>query len=392
MKSLDYWLWFSLKKGISNARKVELLLQYDSLEVLYHMDKKALKREKLTRKEMRLLSDKDMTEAELTKERCMEIGIRILTYDSAFYPERLKQIADPPIVLYVRSKERINLNDKICIGMVGNRYMTTYGELASLQIAGGLAEAGVVTVSGMARGIDSASHRGSLLKGGKTVAVLGCGADVVYPPENGALMQNIIENGMVVTEYPPGTPPIGKHFPVRNRLISGLSEGVVVVEAPKKSGSLITADLALKQNRDVFAVPGDITRKQSLGCNKLISQGAILVNDASDILKEYELLYRNTLKQYINHSKEQQNAIDTVAEEMPKLSSPMQEVSLHPAYSGLSDIQKRIVSALSINPIHVEALSALTGLTLAELATELMLLEIDGIVKSLPGKHFVLHV
>ncbi len=372
-----------------------MLLQYDSLEVLFRMDKKALKKEKLTRKEVRLLSDKDTTEAELTKERCMEVGIRILTYDSAFYPERLKQIADPPVVLYVRSKERINLNDKICIGMVGNRLMTNYGEQAALQIAGGLAEAGVVTVSGMARGIDSASHRGSLLKGGKTVAVLGCGADVVYPPENGALMQNIIENGMVVTEYPPGTPPVGKHFPVRNRLISGLSEGVVVVEAPKKSGSLITADLALKQNRHVFAVPGDITRKQSLGCNKLIGQGAILVNDASDVLKEYELLYRNTLKQYMNHAKEQQTANEVFLGDSlktQKSSSSVPDMNVHPVYHNLSDVQKRIVSALSINPIHVETLSTLTGLTLDELATELMLLEIDGVVKSLPGKHFVLHV
>ena len=396
LNSVDYWLWFSLKKGICNARKIELLLQFDSPENLFHMNKKALKAAKLSRKEVRLLADKDMTETELTKERCMEVGIRILTYESSFYPERLKEIPDPPVVLYVRSKEKINLNDRICIGMVGNRYMTPYGEQAALQISGGLAKAGVVTISGMARGIDGASHRGTLLHGGQTVAVLGCGADVVYPPEHGGLMQQIIENGMVVTEYPPGTPPIGKHFPVRNRLISGLSEGVVVVEAPKKSGALITADLALKQNRDVFAVPGDITRKQSLGCNKLISQGAVLVNEAEDILKEYELLYRNILKQYERQADKPEEA-ERVPSEKPrdileKKTEKKQGVPLHPAYNALSDVQKKVAGALTIEPIHVETLSALTGLTVDTLSTELMMMEIDGIVKSLPGKYFVLNV
>ncbi len=394
MNSVNYWLWFSLKKGISSTRKIELLSQFTSPEKLYQMDKKALKAAKLSRKEVRVLSDKDTTEAELTKERCMEVGIRILTYDSNFYPERLKEIPDPPVVLYVRSKERINLNDRICIGMVGNREMTPYGEQAALQISGGLTKAGVVTISGMARGIDGASHRGTLLKGGQTVAVLGCGADVVYPPEHGELMRQIIENGMVVTEYPPGTPPLGKHFPVRNRLISGLSEGVLVVEAPKKSGSLITADLALKQNRDVFAVPGDITRKHSLGCNKLISQGAVLVNEAEDILKEYELLYRNILKQYERQAPEEMVLSSESKKEVfeKKPTEKKTKSSLHPAYSTLSDVQKTIAEALSIEPIHIDLLSTSTGITTDVLSTELMMMEIDGVIKSLPGKYFVLNV
>ncbi len=398
MHALDYWLWLSLKNGLASNKQIALLEQFSSPEVIYKLSEKELKKAKLSKKLVRLLADKDMTEAELVKERCKEVGIRVLTLDSPNYPNRLKEISDPPAVLYVRSRERINLNDKICIGMVGNRDMTEYGSFAAMEIAQGLAEAGVVVVSGLARGIDGASHRGALSGGGITVAVLGCGVDIAYPPEHDMLMHEIIENGMVISEYPPGAPPLPKHFPLRNRIISGLCDGVVVVEAPKRSGSLITASYAIEQNRDVFAVPGNITKKHSLGCNRLIREGAILVHSASDILREYEILYINTLKQCINNS-EGASGLEVVKEQdltktPQKAENNRKEQTWSmkdPKYQGLTEAQRRIISELSFRPVSLETLITKTALSADELSMNLMMLEIGGFIKTLPGKHFVLN-
>lgn len=397
MKMLDYWLWLSLKKGIAPEKMVAILERFSSPEEIYNMNEKALKKAGLTKKLARHLADKDLSEVELIKERCKEVGIRILTLDSPYYPEKLRQIPDPPCVLYVRSRERMNLNDKICIAMVGNREMSSYGEAVALNISAELANAGIVVVSGMARGIDGASHRGALNAGGTTVAVLGCGADIVYPPEHDRMMSAIIEHGMVITEYPPGAPPLPKHFPLRNRIISGLSDGVVVVEAPKRSGSLITADYALKQNRDVFAVPGDVTKKRSLGCNRLIHQGAILVNSAADVLREYEVLYINTLKQCINNSEDEYTEKQEASEPAELQASEVEKEHAkvlsyeNPRYRDLPDAQRKIIGELSFDPVSLEQLLARTGLTVDVLSAELVMLEISGFIKTLPGKHFILN-
>ena len=382
MMEIDYWLWLSLKRGYDSVKITKLLEVFSSPEEIYNTPKETLKKMGIfTNKDVKILSDKSLKYVETVKEQCRKYGIRILTYDSLNYPEKLKHIPEPPYVLYVRSKEKINLNDKLCIGMVGTREATEYGRNAAGEIASGLSKAGVVVVSGMARGIDGASHAGALTAGGLTVAVLGCGADVVYPPENKVLMNEIIENGMVITEYPPGSPPAKQHFPIRNRIISGLSDGVVVVEAPETSGSLITADYALKQGREVFAVPGDIHREKSKGTNNLIRECAVLVTSAIDVLKEYELLYINTLKQCINNEKEEYK------EEKESIKLPDLD-----KYKDLGDVALEIIHALSLKPISLENLHIKTGLTPDELSAELMMLEIDGYVKALPGKNFVLNV
>ena len=382
MMEIDYWLWLSLKRGYDSVKITKLLEVFSSPEEIYNTPKETLKKMGIfTNKDIKILSDKSLKYVETVKEQCRKYGIRILTYDSPNYPEKLKHIPEPPYVLYVRSKEKINLNDKLCIGMVGTREATEYGRNAAGEIASGLSKAGVVVVSGMARGIDGASHAGALTAGGLTVAVLGCGADVVYPPENKVLMNEIIENGMVITEYPPGSPPAKQHFPIRNRIISGLSDGVVVVEAPETSGSLITADYALKQGREVFAVPGDIHREKSKGTNNLIRECAVLVTSAIDVLKEYELLYINTLKQCINNEKEEYK------EEKESIKLPDLD-----KYKDLGDVALEIIHALSLKPISLENLHIKTGLTPDELSAELMMLEIDGYVKALPGKNFVLNV
>ncbi len=384
MTKLDYWLWLSLKEGIGQQKISHLLELFNSPEEIFKLSKQTLKTiEGLGKEEVRALSDKSMKRAAFVKEQCKRFGIRILTYDSEFYPQKLKEIADPPHVLYVLSKTRINLNDKLCIGMVGNRVMTEYGRCVAQDIATQLSKAGVVVVSGMARGIDGTAHTATLHSGGISVAVLGCGLDTAYPPEHDEMMEAICETGMVISEYPPGTPPAANHFPIRNRIISGLSDGIVVVEAPEKSGSLITADFALQQGRDVFAVPGDITRPHSVGTNNLIRQGATLVCSGLDILKEYEAVYRNILKQ----STLQKEALQAPASKDTDFALPKDG-----RYDGLSVTAMKIVSKLSLTPVHFDVLLGQTALTADELSAELMMLEIGGFVKTLPGKHFVLNV
>jgi DNA processing protein len=211
-------------------------------------------------------------------------GIGVVTANDAAFPAALRKIFDPPQVLYYRGRLP---QDELLVGLVGARRATAYGRNAAKTLAAGLAAAGAGVVSGAARGIDSAAHEGALEAGGYTVAVLGCGVDVVYPPENGRLLAMIAEQGAIVSEYWPGGVPLPHHFPVRNRIISGLCRGVAVVEAAEKSGSLITADWALEQGRDVFAVPGSIFSAASAGTNKLLKQGAKPVTAAADILEEY---------------------------------------------------------------------------------------------------------
>lgn len=213
-------------------------------------------------------------------------GIGVVCQDDGAYPARLRKIFDPPAVLYYRGRLP---RDELLIAIVGARKASAYGRNAATMLATGLAEAGAGVVSGAARGIDSVAHSGALDGGGYTVAVLGCGVDVVYPPENGRLLDRIAEQGAIVSEYWPGAPPQAQFFPVRNRIISGLARGVVVVEAAARSGSLITADWALEQGRDVFAVPGSIFAGTSSGANRLLKQGAKPVTTAADILEEYDL-------------------------------------------------------------------------------------------------------
>lgn len=222
------------------------------------------------------------------KELCDEKGISLIGLDEDDYPRLLKEIFTPPAVLYCRGRL---LKEESCLALVGSRRMTPYGKKAAGLIAGGLARAGVTVVSGAAYGIDSAAHVGALkAPEGRTIAVLGCGVDVAYPRSHEKLLEEIAQRGAVISEYPPGTTPQPGFFPQRNRIIAGMSHGVVVVEAAERSGSLITAELALSEGRDVFAVPGSIFSTTSEGTNRLILQGAKLVRSAADIISEYPWL------------------------------------------------------------------------------------------------------
>lgn len=284
-------------------------------------------------------------------------GIAFLHHGGPDYPEILANIFDPPPGLFVRGS--ILEIDSRAVAMVGSRKATRYGLGVAAKLAGDLAVAGVTVVSGMARGIDTAAHKGALAAGGRTVAVLGCGVDVIYPRENEDLMEEIASRGALISEFPPGTRPQPWHFPVRNRIISGLSEAVVIVEAAERSGALITADFALDQGRDVLAVPGNITSEMSRGPNRLIRQGARPVENAGDILEEMGLdrLFRK-------------------------------EETVRPGVA-LSPEEEAISRVLTFEPRTLDSLVELSGLPAQKVLVALTFLEMKRLARQLPGRLYV---
>ncbi len=284
-------------------------------------------------------------------------GISFVHHGGFEYPELLKNIPDPPPGLFVRG--RIAGDGGHSVAVVGSRKATRYGLTVAAKLARDLAGSGMTVISGMARGIDTAAHRGALAAGGRTVAVLGCGVDVVYPGENAGLMEEIVSSGAVVSEFPLQERPEAWHFPVRNRIISGMSRGVVVVEAAARSGALITADCALDQGRDVMAVPGNITSEQSRGTNRLIRQGARLVEDAGDVLEELGLsrLFRD-------------DGRDAPA----------------PSLSPGEDAVYKLISA---EPVMLDELVERSGLPAQNILAALTFLEMRGFVRQLPGRLYI---
>jgi len=288
-----------------------------------------------------------------------EIGVKFLTFDDGFYPANLKNISDTPPLLYMRGD--LLPEDQKAIAVVGSRTFTSYGRKATERIVGHLAELEVTIVSGLARGIDAYAHRAALKAGGRTLAVFGCGLDRIYPSENRTLAQEILSSGAWLSEFPLGTEPLGANFPRRNRLISGLSLGVVVVEAGEKSGALLTAKEALEQNREVFAVPGDITKPTSRGTNFLIKQGAKLVTGLEDILEELKGL---GIKSEVKKAREKRQL-------------------------SLSSEERKLYEALGETPFHIDKLAEAIERKTSEVSATLLGLELKGLVRQLPGKRFV---
>jgi DNA processing protein len=285
------------------------------------------------------------------------MGGRLVTWQDESYPESLRHIYDPPLFLFVRGT--LEERDALAVAIVGSRASSPYGRQITAAISDRLARAGLTIVSGLARGIDAAAHAAALAAGGRTIAVLGCGIDLVYPSEHHQLQMRIVKNGAVVSEFPPGTPPDGENFPSRNRIISGLSLGTVVVEATEKSGSLITAEHALEQGREVFAVPGPVGAR-SRGPHQLIRQGATLVEGADDVLRELA-----------PHLKED-------------CRSPSSTVPPPP----LDETEQRLFACLDDTATHVDQLMLRTSLPAARVLEVLLSLELRGLVQQLPGKRF----
>jgi DNA processing protein len=295
-------------------------------------------------------------------------GIGLLVYDEPLYPERLRQIPDPPLVLYCRGS--LTEADRAAVAVVGCRNPDVYGQTMATRLGAGLAAAGATVVSGMARGIDSLAQQAALDAGGRTVAVLGTGVDVIYPPEHEELYQAIVERGAVLSEFPPGAEPAPGNFPVRNRIISGMSLGVVVVQAmSEKSGSLITAKLALEQNREVYAVPGGAASHAGRITNRLIKQGARLIEEAEDILEDL----RPQLPDLPLMSLRRQGEGESVSSELSS-----QEQRLY-----------TLLPELGEGSVHLDTLAAKSTLPVAEVSQHLLALELSGLVKKLPGNYYV---
>ncbi len=293
-----------------------------------------------------------------------EHHVEIVTCFDERYPALLREIPDAPAVIYVKGD--MSAWNETCVGLVGSRAASAYGTTTARQLAFQLAEKGITVVSGLAKGIDTASHNGALQAKGKTIAVVGCGLTHVYPSENKKLFEQVAQNGAVISEFPMTLPPIAHNFPRRNRIISGLSLGIVVVEASEKSGALITSDFALEQGREVYAVPGPIGNASSKGVNNLIKQGAKMITCVEDVIEDLA-------EAFIKKSDEEEKAEES--EIIPEIS--------------LNDEQSKVCQSLKSTPLYIDDVAALSGIQPFKLSTILLQLEMKGLIKQLPGKHYV---
>jgi len=378
-----YYIWLSLACGAGSSVPQRLLAVLDDAEKIYMAEE--FEGFEIEDHISARLADKDLSESERILEFCVKNNVSLLNCNSPLYPKRLKGIRAFPVVLYYKGRlPDPNIDDNLCIGMVGTRKMTEYGKYAAYEIAQELATCGAVVVSGMASGIDSASHKGCLIAGGFTIAVFGCGIDRVYPPENKDLMNKIIETGLVTTEYAPGTEPKGANFPVRNRIISGLSQAVLVVEADNRSGALITAKTALFQGRELYAVPGNITSKNSWGSNSLLKNQAGIVTGAYDILSEYEHLYSHRIniensRHYINR----RDFIDRKKEERAsKQTKQIRDEEKRSAKKIVAKIKETSTAKdVTQNTAHIANANANESMTLGEKLSALKIILNDAELK-----------
>ncbi|MCP4666478.1 MAG: DNA-protecting protein DprA [Deltaproteobacteria bacterium] len=358
------WLALYLVPGLGHAVLRVLLENFGGPEAVFEAGVSELVevggvREEIARK---IVGKEFSSDPEKELSKVEKAGARIVTYLDPSYPKLLKEIHHPPVLLYVKGKD-IPSNQTL-IAVVGSRIATHYGLRAAENIGKGLAQRRVGVVSGLAKGIDSAAHRGCLRGKGFTIAVMGTGIDRVYPPGNKRLLDRVAESGAVITEFPMGSPPEPKNFPIRNRIISGLSRGVVVVEATKQSGSLITASLALEQGREVFAVPGSIDSFKSRGSHFLIKEGAKLIENADDILDEFGF-HRG------------------VAQERSGLRESAE------AHLEMDGLQKKLYDIICDYPIHIDQIVRKGDMDAGEVSSILMEMELKGLVRQLPGKMFV---
>ncbi len=374
-----------------------LLDAFASPKDVYDADRTALQRAGVFGKALDKLCDKSLLGAERIAQRSEKLGW-IITYEDADYPELLRHIYSPPLVLYGKGiLPRFDRQTIPSIGIVGTRKCTKYGVRVAGEIAAGLAAVGCVVVSGGAMGIDRAAHEGTLYAGGRTVVVQACGLDVNYPKPNRELRERVAqEGGTVITEYAPGVPGYANHYVVRNRLISGLSWGVCVVEAPQRSGALLTARHTRDQNRDLFVVPGDITSPTSVGSNELIKEGATLVTRAGEILREYQSCFGGTLsEEEANRAQEAYAQFKAQGGVVPMRDEPLMVADNPPPLAiscpeYASNEAKQIFAALSERPIDAEALCEATGVPVNRLFAALTELELMGCIRSYPGKRYSL--
>lgn len=398
MEAKAYWVGLSRVYGLGPKRFQLLMKHFGSPERVWR-SKEAELAQVLGRTSpvvQNLLQCRATLDLEKELADLRERKIQVLTLEDAAYPVNLLQIYDPPPVLYV--KGALAPEDAKAVAVVGSRRATPYGKAIADQLAYDLAQAGITVVSGLARGVDTCGHRGALRCGGRTLAVLGCGADVVYPRENRELFEEIAAKGAIISEFPLGTPPEATNFPVRNRIISGLSLGILVVEAAEDGGALITADFALEQGRDVFAVPGAITNRYSRGTNRLIKEGAKLVEGVADILEEYPAIMlapQSAAPEQLSFPLDPDLNSERSDEKKKAANRPAAKARTlanldEPDPAELSPAEKQLLSRLSLEPVVVDKLIADSGLTPSQVISILMFLEMRGLVQQLPGRRYVL--
>ena len=407
---LQYWLWLSEKACVSKVRRLALLRQMGGIEAIYFSTESDLSLlPALTKDEREGLLDKDLTQANEILNQCYELDIRILTWQDAQYPSALRNISDPPIVLYY--KGRLPAFGTVpAIALIGARKASAAGLLSAKRMGYQLGKAGVIVVSGMADGIDAMGMIGALTADAPVVGVLGCGADVVYPARNRSLYEDAIARGCIITEYPPHTPPIGFHFPVRNRILSGMCDGVVVVEAAAKSGALITAQLALDQGRDVFAMPGSAGNEACAGSNRLLREGAGFAETGADVVEEYLARYPGLgdctgqgLLLGLSPDDLRQNAREPDEKAELKVASAVRRpkkavdngkesdyIELKALMRTLPPAQSAVLEALSDGPQTVDDIIDLAQVPAPQTMSALTMLEIRGMVQKAGANRYAL--
>lgn len=375
-----YLIWLA-GADLQEKKALMLLERFGSAEAVWKSETRALSQEcQLTVKERERLNNRSLAPADTILARCRALSVRVLSILEEDYPARLRQINDPPIVLYVRGTLP-DFRTLPAIAVIGKREATLYGMNHAHRVARQLSENGVIVVSGMAKGADAAGHSGALEGPTPTVAVLGTAIDVCYPRENAALHREILAHGAVISEYPPGKEGRASNFVQRNRIISGLSMGVLVAEAGEKSGALITANLAYEQGRDVFAIPGSLDSPGSAGCNNLIADGAKLVRSAADILREYGLpcdIEEKTLRP---------TRVRTVEDAFRAVTPPEKVEPAEQTEPAPEGEDAKILAALD-GVMSAEELAQASGMNPALLGTRLILLELQGKIRQHPGQKY----
>jgi len=366
MSILKYWVWLSSRQGVTSIEKIHLLRAFGTPENVFNASEdEILNCIRPTAYGMRSIKDKSMTDTDRIIESCMQMRIQIVTLQDSQYPSRLAQIYDPPTALYVKGQLPL-VDDVPAIAMVGTRKCTAYALSCAETMGSEISKGGGLVISGLAEGVDQAALRGALKTGKPTIGVLGCGLDIIYPKSAGNMRTDIEVNGAVISEYAPGTPALPHNFPPRNRIISGLSVGVVVVEAPEKSGALITTRLAAEQGRDVFAHPGTVEDAINAGNYLLLRDGAKPVRTGMDVLSEYVHLFPGKIN--VEKASEKKHGMFNKSKSR--------------------DIPEIILDVLGDEPVHVDDIISATKLSASEVLSNLTIMEITGAVAQLPGKRF----
>ena len=382
---LKYWLWLTTRKGLGTRSAWLVAKHFPTAEAAYFAGAEEYASIEGLQNAAPLL-DKDLSKPERILRQCYETGVSILTLQDAAYPQRLKATDDPPLVLYYRGTLP-DLSGPV-VAVVGTRRASVYGMTQARRMGYGLARCGCTVVTGGAKGIDTEAIKGALTGGGPVAVVLGSGVDVVYPAQNRNLFRDVEQNGCLLSEYPPGTEPRAGNFPVRNRILSGLSLGVLVVEAPEKSGALITANRALEQGRDVFTLPANVDVESGSGNLRLLRDGAIPVRDAWDLLQEYAEQYPGILSRqncggfrggdYVPEPEPSREILPKKDIDKPK---PKAYIDLNEKLESLSRDEQCLAGLLRDGPMHIDAIVERAQMSAGRALASLTLLEVKGIVR-----------